>query len=124
MMEIHLHALLIAILGYYGLSILILSLYRRATEVAQYSAGVYFGLFAESIAMTAGTAGIVSTLAYVPLGEALLATCALGFCYTVVTSLVHPASVSTPHPAVEKMTIGGYRFLGILSITFILYQWG
>lgn len=123
MMAINSYALLTAALAYYGTGMLGLFLLRSAAEAVRHNKAFYAGLFVESMAMVAGTAGIISTLAYVSMGEALLATSALGVCYTVVTSLVQPSGESAP-PMLARAAIGGYRLLGILCITFTLYQWG
>jgi predicted anti-sigma-YlaC factor YlaD len=130
MMEINWFAVLLAMLAYYGLGMLCLSSFffgkvwgwGRAPEIIKYGTLFYVGLLAESIAITAGTAVIVLTLAYVPLGEALLATGILGFCYTVVTLFIHAVNTLTSRSILQGVVMSGYRLLGILLITIILYQ--
>jgi hypothetical protein len=122
MMEINWQALIAAVGAYYGLSMFYLFVCRRMLKPTKYGAAFYGGLWAESIALTTGTAGIVLTLAHVALGEALLATGMLGFCYVVVTSLV-PIGGSVSQPTRERVIVAGYRLLGILSTTVIMYTY-
>jgi hypothetical protein len=81
----------------------------------------YLGPLAGSVAVSIGTAGIVLTLAYVPLSEALLATGLLGLCYAVAVSFVNTITPNTPRPLLYGTVTGGYHLVGILLVTVILY---
>ena len=128
MMEASWYAAAGAILAYFGVAVLCSSpvflgkIWDRTATDKKYGVLFYTGILAESMAITAGTAGIVLTLAYVPLGEALLATGMLGFCFAVVTLFTQTVNPVTVHSILRGIIISGYRLLGILLVTVILYQ--